>query len=127
MEATGQFEVSAASSPGSPWKWGWMGPRAGLNAVVKIKISIPAGNRTPVIQSVDSHLIELNININDNNKSITTTDKEITRLFLGDPSLKNVDVLLFQSTELHITISYFMKWNLTEGPQSDTNRAISYM
>jgi hypothetical protein len=28
---------------------------------------------------------------------------------------------------LHITISYFMKWNLTEGPQSDTNRAISYM
>jgi hypothetical protein len=33
-------------APGTPRIGGWVGPRAGLDAVVKRKIPSPAGNRT---------------------------------------------------------------------------------
>jgi len=40
---TGHF-IPRETDPGTDWIGGWMGSRAGLDAVVK---SAPAGNRTP--------------------------------------------------------------------------------
>jgi hypothetical protein len=39
---------------GTHWKvlWGWVSPRAGLDAVAKRKIYAPVGNRTPVVQFI---------------------------------------------------------------------------
>jgi hypothetical protein len=34
-------------SPSTPWIGGWVGPRVGLDAVVKRKFSAPAGTRIP--------------------------------------------------------------------------------
>jgi hypothetical protein len=34
-------------APDTHWRGGWVGPRDGLNAVVKRKIPYPAGTRTP--------------------------------------------------------------------------------
>jgi hypothetical protein len=44
-------------APGTHWIGSWVGPRAGLDAVTKIRSPFPAsaGNRTPGIQSVASH------------------------------------------------------------------------
>jgi hypothetical protein len=60
MEVSGHIHAPAALSPGQQRRypfdmiWGWVGPRAGLDAVAKRKmpISAPAGNRTPIVQSV---------------------------------------------------------------------------
>jgi hypothetical protein len=37
---------------GTMWIGVWVGPRTGLDLVVKKKIRTPVGNRTPAIQSV---------------------------------------------------------------------------
>jgi hypothetical protein len=34
-------------APGNHWIGGWVGPRAGLDAVVRKKFPVPAGTRTP--------------------------------------------------------------------------------
>jgi hypothetical protein len=39
-------------APGIHWVGGWIGPRAGLEAVEKRKIFSPTGNQTPVFQAV---------------------------------------------------------------------------
>jgi len=41
-------------TPDTHRKGGWVGPRAGLDAMVKRKIPSPTGNRTPVFQPVAS-------------------------------------------------------------------------
>jgi len=45
--------------PGTRRVGGWVGPRAGLDAVVKRKTPSPAGNRTPVVQSGVNSLFTL--------------------------------------------------------------------
>jgi hypothetical protein len=54
MEVSCQLHVPAAAlpekEPGIRWIGGWVGPRAGLDAVAKRKIPVPGGNRTPVVQ-----------------------------------------------------------------------------
>jgi hypothetical protein len=60
MEVSGQLHASAALppreiAPGTHWIGGWVGPRAGLDAVVKRKISSPrreSNPRTPIVQPV---------------------------------------------------------------------------
>jgi hypothetical protein len=54
MEMIGHLHAPAALPPGYELPIGGsVGPRAGLNAVPKKKIHCaPAGNRTPVVQSV---------------------------------------------------------------------------
>jgi len=39
-------------APGTHWIGVWVGPRAGLDAVVKRNIPASAGNRTPVVQPI---------------------------------------------------------------------------
>jgi hypothetical protein len=39
-------------APGPLWIGGWLGPRAGLNAMEKRNILVPAGNRTLAVQLV---------------------------------------------------------------------------
>jgi hypothetical protein len=41
-------------APGTLWTGGWVGPRAGLDAVVKRKnhVAAPAGNLSPAVQPV---------------------------------------------------------------------------
>jgi hypothetical protein len=57
MDETGQLHAPAALSQGKSLRdpldgGGWVGARAGLDAIAKKNISAPAGNRTPVIQPV---------------------------------------------------------------------------
>jgi hypothetical protein len=57
MEASGQLHAPAALPPrkellATYWTGGWVGPRAGLNAVVKRKIPSPcreSNPRTPIV------------------------------------------------------------------------------
>jgi hypothetical protein len=51
MEVGVQFHAPAALIPAICWIGGWMGPRAGLDAVEKIKNLAPDGNRIPAVQS----------------------------------------------------------------------------
>jgi len=37
---------------GVHWIGGWVGPRAGLDAMVKREIRVPVGDRTPVVQPI---------------------------------------------------------------------------
>jgi hypothetical protein len=53
MEVSSQFRDPAALPPdeipaGTYRTRGWVGPRTGLDAVEKIKISAPARNRNPI-------------------------------------------------------------------------------
>jgi hypothetical protein len=56
MEVSGQLHAPDAllrdKSPGTHWIGGWVGPRAGRDALVKrlIPITAPDGNWTPVVQ-----------------------------------------------------------------------------
>jgi len=43
-------------APGTCLIGGWVGPSAGLEAMAKGKIPVPAGNCTPVVQSVAKSL-----------------------------------------------------------------------
>jgi hypothetical protein len=60
MEVSGQLHASAAlpprkEPPGTHWIWGWVGPRAVLNAVAKRKIPSPrreSNPRSPIVQPV---------------------------------------------------------------------------
>jgi hypothetical protein len=58
MEVIGQLHVPAALPPGKEppvthWTGGWVGPRAGLDAVVKRKILSPCRqSNPPIIQPV---------------------------------------------------------------------------
>jgi hypothetical protein len=57
MEMSGELYAPAVllhenSPPGTHWMGGWVGPKAGLDAVEKIKKSCPAGNRTLIVQVV---------------------------------------------------------------------------
>jgi hypothetical protein len=49
-----QAKISYEAPPGTHWLRGWVGPRAGLDAVAKRKnpFPVPTGNRTPVAQPV---------------------------------------------------------------------------
>jgi len=54
---SGQLHALAAlplglKHPGTHFSGGWVGLRAGLDAVMKIPINAPAGNWTPVVQPV---------------------------------------------------------------------------
>jgi hypothetical protein len=63
MEVSGKFHVPAAyhpgkEAPGTHWIGSWVGPRAGLDAVVKRKIPSSwqeSKHRTPIVQPVASH------------------------------------------------------------------------
>jgi len=56
MEVSAQFQAPDALTPGkvpgTHWRGGWVGPKAGLDEVAKIKrnITASAGNWTPVVQ-----------------------------------------------------------------------------
>jgi len=59
MEVSGHFHDPVTLPPGKEsqgtrWIGGWVGPRAGLDAVAKgiNPFIAPAGNRTPVVQPV---------------------------------------------------------------------------
>jgi hypothetical protein len=53
VEVSGQFHIPAALAPDAHWIGGWVGPRAGLETVVKRKIPSPyrnpSGARSPAI------------------------------------------------------------------------------
>jgi hypothetical protein len=62
MEVSGQFHALATLplpreiGPGTPWIGGWVGPRAGLDVVVKRKIPSPCQDlNPPIIQPVAQH------------------------------------------------------------------------
>jgi hypothetical protein len=57
MEASGQLHAPAAlppweKAPGAHWIGGWMGPRAGVDAEEKGKISCPCWESNPVSLAV---------------------------------------------------------------------------
>jgi hypothetical protein len=53
MEVRGQLHALAALlQVKKPWIRGWVGPRAGLDAVERQKSLAPAGNRTPAVQPI---------------------------------------------------------------------------
>jgi hypothetical protein len=47
----GRFALREGA-PGTHWIGGWVGLRAGLDAVVKKKFPTPTGTRTPIIQPI---------------------------------------------------------------------------
>jgi len=51
MEVSGKIHNPDTSTPGTHWIGGWVGPRAGLNAVVKIKIQNPSRESNPRLSS----------------------------------------------------------------------------
>jgi hypothetical protein len=44
--------IPGERAPGTRWIGDWVGTRAGLDAVLKGKYPVPAGNLTPVVQLV---------------------------------------------------------------------------
>jgi len=44
--------ISESRAPGTHWIGDWVGPRSGLDAVVKNPINFPAGNSTPAVQPI---------------------------------------------------------------------------
>jgi hypothetical protein len=56
MEVSGQLQAQAAlpqgKDPGTHWTGGWVGSRAGLDAVEQRKISCPCRESNPAVQPV---------------------------------------------------------------------------
>jgi len=48
---SGGFNL-AGRAANTIWTGGWLGPRAGLDAMAKRNIPVSVGNRTPVVQPV---------------------------------------------------------------------------
>jgi len=56
-KVSGQFHASAVLFPAPQWRGGLVGPRVDLAAVAKRKISVPAGNRIPVVRPIASAVL----------------------------------------------------------------------
>jgi hypothetical protein len=68
MEVSGQLHAPAALPPlriatGTPWIGGWVGPRAGLDAMAKRKFLCPCRNSNPgrLARSLVTVLIEIRV------------------------------------------------------------------